>query len=60
MWILNIITHILNITLYLRGSECKRIRKGEIDKNLGDRATRRAAELNALVKEERVVSWRPK
>ena len=47
MWILNIITHILNITLYLRGI---RIRKGEIEENLGDQETRRAAELKALVK----------
>ena len=48
LWILNIITHILNITLYLRGSQCKRIRKGEIDENLGERATRRAAELGSF------------
>ena len=60
MWILNIITHISNITLYLKGSQCKRIRKGEIDENLGERATRRAAELKALVKGERVISVRPK
>ena len=31
-----------------------------MDENLGERATRRAAELKALVKRKRVVSGRPK
>ena len=44
----------------MKGSQCKRIRKGEIDENLGERATRQAAELKALVKGERLVSERPK
>ena len=56
----NNITYILNVTLYLRGSQCKRIKKGETDENLGERAARRVAELKALVKGERLVSGRPK
>ena len=36
------------------------MRKGQIDKNLEERATKRAAELKALVKKERVVSGKPK
>ena len=45
-----IIRHILNSTLYFRGTQWRKTREGDVGENLGVRETKRAAELKTLYK----------